>query len=60
MAFYHVKMVFVVAPTLCALAQIRYFKSRDLTLSLMVIHDFLLRDLSYGTEYLHLKEMLLT
>ena len=42
------------SPTLCVLARISYFKSRDLTLSLMVIDDFLLRDLSYGIAYLHL------
>ena len=46
--------VFLVAPTLCVLVRISYFKSRDLTLSLMVIDDFLLRDPSYGIAYLHL------
>ena len=40
--------IFIVAPTLCVLVRISYFKSRDLTLSLMVIDDFLLRDPSYG------------
>ena len=31
-----------------------YFKSQDLSLSLMVIEDFLLQDLNYGTVYPHL------
>ncbi|RMX55011.1 hypothetical protein pdam_00020787 [Pocillopora damicornis] len=31
--------------------------SRDLSLSLMVIEDFLMQDLNYGTAYPHLKEM---
>ena len=51
---YPICSVFVVVPTLCVLARISYFKSRDLTLSLMVIDDFLLQDLSYGIAYLHL------
>ena len=45
---------FVTAPTLCVLARISYFKSRDLSLSLMVIEDFLFQDLNYGTTYQHL------
>ena len=45
---------FVSAPTLCVLVRISYFKSRDLSLSLMVIEDFLLQDLNYGTAYPHL------
>ena len=36
------------------LARISYFKSRVLSLSLMVIEDFLLQDLNYGTAYPHL------
>ena len=31
-----------------------YFKSQDLSLSVMVIEDFLLQDINYGTVYLHL------
>ncbi|CAH3195487.1 unnamed protein product [Porites evermanni] len=34
-------------PTSCALARISYF-------NLMVIEDFLLQDLNYGTAYPHL------
>jgi len=51
---YPICSVFVAAPTLCLLTRISYFKSRDLNLSLMVIEDFLLQDLNYGTAYLHL------
>ena len=51
---YPICSVFVAAPTLCVLARISYFKSRDLSLSLMVIEDFLLQDLNYGTAYPHL------
>ena len=39
---YPVSSAFVTAPTLCVLVRISYFKSRDLSLSLMVIEDFLL------------------
>ena len=45
---------FAAAPTLCVLAGISHFKSRDLSLSLMVIEDFLLQGLNYGTAYPHL------
>ena len=51
---YPICSVFVAAPTLCVLARISYFKSRDLSLSLMVIEDFLFQDLNYGTTYQHL------
>ena len=51
---YPVCSAFVTAPTLCVLVRISYFKSRDLSLSLMVIEDFLLQDLNYGTAYPHL------
>ena len=51
---YPICLVFEAAPTLCVLARISYFKSRDLSLSLMVIEDFLLQDLNYGTAYPHL------
>ena len=58
MVFHHViyliYSVFVAAPTLCILVRISYFKSRDLSLSLMVTEDFLLQDPSYGIAYLHL------
>ena len=46
---YPICSAFVPAPTLCVLFRISYFKSRDLSLSLMVIEDFLLQDLNYGT-----------
>ena len=46
--------VFIVAPTLSVLVRIIYFKSREITLSLMVINVFLLRDPSYGIAYLYL------
>ena len=45
---------FVVAPTTLCVPRISYFKSQDLTLSLIAIHDFLLQDLSYGIAYLYL------
>ena len=51
---YPISSVFIVAPTLRVLVRISYLKSRDLTLSLMLIDDFLLRDPSYGIAYLHL------
>ena len=51
---YPVCSAFVTAPALCVLVRISYFKSRDLSLSLMVIEDFLLQDLNYGTAYPHL------
>ena len=51
---YPICSVFVAALTICVLARISYFKSRDLSLSLMVIKDFLSQDLNYGTAYLHL------
>ena len=54
---YPICSAFVPAPTLCVLVRISYFKSRDLSLSLMVIEDFPLQDLNYGTAYPHLKEM---
>ena len=43
---YPICPAFVLAPTLCVLVRISYFKSRDLSLSLMVIEDFLLQDLN--------------
>ena len=51
---YPICSVFVAALTIFVLARISYFKSRDLSLSLMVIKDFLSQDLNYGTAYLHL------
>ena len=51
---YPICSAFVPAPTLCVLVRISYFKSRDLRLGLMVIEDFLLQDLNYGTAYPHL------
>jgi len=51
---YPICSVFVVVPTLCVLDQMSYSKFRDLTISLMPIDDFLLQDLSYRAEYLHL------
>ena len=53
---YPICSVFVAAPTLSILARISYFKSRDLSLSLMVIKDFLLQDLQYrarALQHLH-------
>ena len=52
---YPICSVFVAAPTLCVLARTSYFKSRNLSLSLMEIEDFLLHDLNYGTAYPHLE-----
>ena len=43
---YPICSVFVAALTICVLARISYFKSRDLSLSLMVIKDFLSQDLN--------------
>ena len=54
---YPICSAFIPAPTLCVLVRMSYFKSRDLSLSLMVIEDFLMQDLNYGTAYPHLKEM---
>ena len=51
---YPICSVFVTAPTLRVLARISYFKSRDLSESLMVIEDSLLQDLNYGTLYQNL------
>ena len=54
---YPICSAFIPAPTLCVLVRMSYFKSRDLSLSLKVIEDFLMQDLNYGTAYPHLKEM---
>ena len=43
LVIYPICSAFVVAPTLCVLARISYFKSRDLNLSLMVIDVFYCR-----------------
>ena len=51
---YPVCSVFVAAPTLCVLVRISFFKSRDVSLSLTVIEDFLSQDLNYGIAYPHL------
>ena len=51
---YPICLVFVAAPTLFVLARISYFKSRDVSYSLMVSEDFQLQDLSYGIAYPHL------
>ena len=51
---YPICSVFVTAPAVCVLARISYFKFRDLSLNLMVIGNFLLQDLNYGTAYQHL------
>ena len=54
---YPICSAFIPAPTLCVLVRMSYFKSRDLSLSLMMIEDFLMQDLNYGTAYPHRKEM---